>query len=75
MAAIGKVCQLDRLALFRAQILERGANVVPTLKFGTLVLGAGPASAHLTGSLERVTRGLAPSRAQDIYRATARQYQ
>jgi hypothetical protein len=57
MAKVGKVRQLDRLALFWAQILERGANVVPALKFGTLVLGTGPAGMHLTGSLERSLGG------------------
>src|ERR1700689_3535557 len=62
MAEIGKERQFDRLTLFRMQILERGTNVIPTLKFGTLVLGTGAAGVHLIGSLERVARGLAPSR-------------
>ncbi len=71
MAEIGKVRQFDRLALFRMQILECGTNVIPTLKFGTLILGTGPAGVHLIGSLERVACGLAPSRSQDIDGATA----
>ncbi|MGD0117489.1 MAG: hypothetical protein ABSD30_05465 [Candidatus Binatus sp.] len=75
MAQVGKVRQLDRLALFRMQILERGANVIPTLKFGTLVLGTGPGGVHLAGSLERLARGLAPSRSEDIDGASARHRQ
>ena len=56
MAEVGKVRQLDRLALFRMQILERGAKVIPALKFGTLVFGTGPGGVHLTGSIEQLAR-------------------
>src|SRR5271168_651762 len=75
MAEIGKVRQFDRLALFGAQTIESRANVGPALKFGTLVLRAGPGGVDLTGSLERLARGLAPSRSEDVDRATARQCQ